>query len=872
MIQKWTIVRGGAAAVLRLATDVSARVLRAPFPWYGGKFHAAPMVWRAFGNVPNYVEPFAGSLATLLARPHEPKVETVNDKDGLIANFWRATTAAPDDVARWADWPVNEADLHARHQWLVTEAFPLTERLIADPDYFDAKIAGWWVWGICTWIGGGWCYPDVRLSRRRPVLNNANGHGLVATQRQVPRIGIPGNGVHAPSRKKHRNKGINADSAPTDILHRIADRLRNVRVCCGDWTRVLGRSTLGIDTAHGMTPCGVLLDPPYAHDLRGKQLYREDALNVSTLARMWAIEHGDNPALRIALCGYIGEHEMPSSWTVAAWASTSSSKSRAKERIWFSPHCLDPSRQGELFAEASAAQRDNHTIENQLRVLPAFIAAQGWTLAGTYTDDGRSAKSGKLDARDGFAALLRDAEARRFDLLVVVDVDRLTRTDSIEERARIIGPFQRLGIDIVTPSGGRLDMRTMLGELWVTIQAIGASEENRKRAERIKAGKLRAIAEGRKPAGPTPFGLTYTRATGLWSIDEGRAPLVREMFRRVTAGEACTTIAEDFTRRGELAPRTGWSGASVYRIVRKRTACGEFTADKARGAVLVVPAIVSPEQWHDAQRALMRHKRRGLVRTKHVYLLEGLARCADCGSPIAIRSATRNPTRTNGNPSPAAYVCRGRKIDRTCRAPIVKCAELDARIWERLCEELVQPDLIAALAEVGRDRAGDARDWQLDAETHRAHLARLGQVEAKVMERFRRGTVSEDALDVELAALGRERRFVRDQLGTAERALGANLSARERLDAASSAVVQLRAALPNATPEQRQALLRELARDGGVLASKGRALLDLRLVRAAATSRDVGVVAAVIALDDSAGYRMQCGAIESTPMRLRLVA
>jgi hypothetical protein len=29
--------------------------------------------------------------------------------------------------------------------------------LHADPDYFDAKIAGWWCWGACAWIGTGWC-------------------------------------------------------------------------------------------------------------------------------------------------------------------------------------------------------------------------------------------------------------------------------------------------------------------------------------------------------------------------------------------------------------------------------------------------------------------------------------------------------------------------------------------------------------------------------------------------------------------------------------------------------------------------------------------------------------------------------------------
>jgi hypothetical protein len=48
-------------------------------------------------------------------------VETVNDKDCYLANFWRALQADPEAVAHWADAPVNEADLHARHQWLVNQ-------------------------------------------------------------------------------------------------------------------------------------------------------------------------------------------------------------------------------------------------------------------------------------------------------------------------------------------------------------------------------------------------------------------------------------------------------------------------------------------------------------------------------------------------------------------------------------------------------------------------------------------------------------------------------------------------------------------------------------------------------------------------------
>jgi len=108
--------------------------LKAPFPWFGGKSRVADLVWEHFGNVPNYVEPFFGSGAVLLGRPHEPGIETVNDLDCLLANFWRALTTRPDAVAHYADWPVNEADQHARHLWLCSQE-DFRERMKVEPDY-----------------------------------------------------------------------------------------------------------------------------------------------------------------------------------------------------------------------------------------------------------------------------------------------------------------------------------------------------------------------------------------------------------------------------------------------------------------------------------------------------------------------------------------------------------------------------------------------------------------------------------------------------------------------------------------------------------------------------------------------------------------
>ena len=75
--------------------------LAAPFPYFGGKRRAAPIIWRALGDPGGYVEPFAGSAAVLLARPpfKGRRVETLNDADGWLVNCWRAIQHDPTTVA-----------------------------------------------------------------------------------------------------------------------------------------------------------------------------------------------------------------------------------------------------------------------------------------------------------------------------------------------------------------------------------------------------------------------------------------------------------------------------------------------------------------------------------------------------------------------------------------------------------------------------------------------------------------------------------------------------------------------------------------------------------------------------------------------------
>lgn len=291
--------------------------VKAPFPYHGGKSRVASVVWDAFGDIENYVEPFAGSLAVLLAANKIPKIETINDKDCLLINFWRATSNNPDGVIKYADFPVHEAELHARHQYLnssITDEF--LKKMHSDPDFYDVKLAGYWVWGMGASVGDNWLKP--KGLNAAPLLSSAGGgiHGMTHTV--------------------------------SDWINALSKRLRRVRMCCGDWTKLVTPAVTYKNVALSKRAVtGLFLDPPYLFHGRDK-VYREEE-NVYAHVCAWAIANSDNPELRIAVCGYDGDYEFPASWRQYNWQTQGGmanlgdgrgKQNSKREVIYFSPYCL----------------------------------------------------------------------------------------------------------------------------------------------------------------------------------------------------------------------------------------------------------------------------------------------------------------------------------------------------------------------------------------------------------------------------------------------------------------------------------------------------------------------------------------------------
>ena len=81
---------------MNIATDAPKRpALR----YYGGKWNLAPWIISHFPPHKNYVEPCGGAASVLLQKPRSP-LETYNDLDGNVVNFFRVLRDKPEELIR----------------------------------------------------------------------------------------------------------------------------------------------------------------------------------------------------------------------------------------------------------------------------------------------------------------------------------------------------------------------------------------------------------------------------------------------------------------------------------------------------------------------------------------------------------------------------------------------------------------------------------------------------------------------------------------------------------------------------------------------------------------------------------------------------
>src|SRR5262245_41524152 len=143
-----------------------------------------------------------------------------------------------------------------------------------------------------------------------------------------------------------------------------------------------------------------------------------------------------------------------------------------------------------------------HTTENQRRELEAVAARSGWQVVDLYADKGISGAKGR-DKRPNFDRLLKDATARKIDMIAAWSVDRLGR--SLQHLVGFLNELQALGCDLYLHQQA-IDTTTPSGRAMFQMCGVFAEFERSMIRERVNAGLARAKASGtklgRKPVKP----------------------------------------------------------------------------------------------------------------------------------------------------------------------------------------------------------------------------------------------------------------------------------------------------------------------------------------------------------------------------------
>jgi site-specific DNA recombinase len=319
-------------------------------------------------------------------------------------------------------------------------------------------------------------------------------------------------------------------------------------------------------------------------------------------------------------------------------------------------------------------------------------AMEDWHVVHAFDDQA----SGVALDRPGLTHALGLARARRFDLLLVYRVDRLSR--KVRQLAGLAEELDRLGI-VLKSATEPFDTGSAAGRMMLQMLGVFAEFEHATIVDRVTAGLERRVREGRWMSGRTPYG--YTRDEGLLVPDPVKAPIVRRIFQLYAEGRLGTTaIARTLEAEGAQAPRKhGWSPNALQLILANPAYRGLVRWNGEIHPGLHEP-LIDDETFEKTQEILRRRAEDASLRRGNAsaFLLSGLVRCHHCGRAYVGTSAHGRSSRYTYYACSTRYrygsdKCNGERLpkDRLEAAVLAQLAELyrDGRLIKRAVAEAV---------------------------------------------------------------------------------------------------------------------------------------------------------------------------------------
>jgi len=356
---------------------------------------------------------------------------------------------------------------------------------------------------------------------------------------------------------------------------------------------------------------------------------------------------------------------------------------------------------------SSDREGDNLAVSRQLQDCEALAERKDWAIQERYVDADISAYRGK--PRPQYKRMVAAIESGEINAVVVYHADRLHRHP--RELEDFIDLCTRFGTKLATVSG-EVDLATHEGQLVARIQGAVARKESDDKSRRIRRKHEELAYAGKVSGGGSrPYGYDDDKV----AVREDEAAVIRELARRVLAGDSLKALCRDLSTRGiKTAQGKEWATDGIKRVLLSARISGQR---EHRGEIVGPaewPAIITPEETQKLRAKLLDPERR-TNRAGRRYLLTRVLRCCHCASQLQSRPRADHVRR---------YVCSTQIGG--CGKLTVLADPVEQFVSEAVLHRLESPLLPEAITRAPDGPEG--AEWQAQAEEAQQQLDELAEM------------------------------------------------------------------------------------------------------------------------------------------------
>ncbi len=212
-------------------------------------------------------------------------------------------------------------------------------------------------------------------------------------------------------------------------------------------------------------------------------------------------------------------------------------------------------------------------LENQVQYYDELLGRHPeWELVERYIDEGITGTS--IHKREGFLRMMKDAQNKRFNLVITREVSRFARnTVDTLQQTRILKSY---GVEVWFTEDNIWTLNDEDGELRLSIMATLAQNESKKISQRVKAGQMISFKNGVLYGNGNILG--YDRVDGKLVVNKEQAETVKRIFELYLAGNGVRRIQDIMEREGRKTAMgyTRWHVGNINKVLLNSFYCGRI--------------------------------------------------------------------------------------------------------------------------------------------------------------------------------------------------------------------------------------------------------------------------------------------------------